>query len=390
LNVYPEDVEAVLNATPEVRESAVVGTDYVQAVLVLRDPATDVDALIRRTNSRLEAHQRIREWFVWPDDALPRTASTLKLKRQEIAQQLHSKLAGSAPTALPELTAMSSLERVELLSELENKYQVELDEDAFAQLTSNRELEEWLRHPEIAGAPRENQTLPSEWARALPIRWFRSAVQHVVAMPLYRHYLPLTVTGLEHLENLAPPVIFVANHASHLDVPTIYSALPHRWHQRLAPAMMKEHFRAYFEPKGRSLKEIVVAAVSYLLACALYNAYPLPQRMSGTRRALNYTGDLTNRGYCPIVFPEGLRTSDGKLQPFRPGIGMMAVRLQVPVVPMYISGLYEIYSMHDSWPRRGPIRVSIGKALVFGAGNKYEDVAESLEQSIKNLSLLQL
>jgi 1-acyl-sn-glycerol-3-phosphate acyltransferase len=67
---------------------------------------------------------------------------------------------------------------------------------------------------------------------------------------------------------------------------------------------------------------------------------------------------------------------------------MMAVRLQVPVVPMYISGLYEIYSMHDSWPRRGPIRVAIGKALVFGAGTKYEDVAERLEESIKSLRAL--
>src|SRR5262249_28952047 len=136
--------------------------------------------------------------------------------------------------------------------------------------------------------------------------------------------------------------------------PTIYTALPHHWHQLLAPAMMKDHFRAYFEPHGRSQKEVLLAAVAYFLACLMYNAYPLPQQMSGTRRALAYTGELVNRGYCPIVFPEGLRTSDGTLQKFRPGIGMMTIRLRVPVVPIQLSGLYEIYSLHDSWPRLGP------------------------------------
>ena len=64
--------------------------------------------------------------------------------------------------------------------------------------------------------------------------------------------LPLTVAGLENLNNLEPPVIFAANHTSYLDVPAIYTALPFGWRQRLAPAMMKDHFRAYFEPQRSS------------------------------------------------------------------------------------------------------------------------------------------
>ena len=181
------------------------------------------------------------------------------------------------------------------------------------------------------------------------------------------------------------PIIFAANHASHLDVPTIYTALPYRWRQRLAPSMMKDHFRAYFEPGGHSFKEVASGALAYFLSCAIYNAYPLPQQMSGTRRALTYTGDLVNRGYCPIVFPEGLRTPDGKIHAFRPGIGMMAVRLRVPIVPIRIRGLYEIYSLHDSWPRRGPIRVAIGPPLTFAADTSYEQAALRLEEVIKSL-----
>ena len=213
---------------------------------------------------------------------------------------------------------------------------------------------------------------------------FRS-FQQIIALPLYRYHLPLTVTGSENLNGIEPPVIFAPNHVSHLDVPTIYAALPRRWRSRLAPAMMKDHFRAYFEPQGHSWKEIMLAGVSYFLACALYNTYPLPQQMAGTRRALAYTADLVNRGYCPVVFPEGLRTTDGTLQPFRPGIGMMAVRLRVSVVPIRLYGLYEIYSVHDSWPRRGPIRVAIGKPLFFSTQMSYAEVARQLEETVKHM-----
>ena len=107
--------------------------------------------------------------------------------------------------------------------------------------------------------------------------------------------------------------------------------------------------------------------------------------MPGTRAALAYTADLANRGYCPFVFPEGLRTEDGKLQPFRPGIGMMAVRLRVPIVPLRLRGLYEIYSVHDSWPRVGPIHVSIGPPLFIPPEMKFEDTVRQLEEVVKSL-----
>ena len=152
------------------------------AVLILNNPSADVAAIMRETggdrsrinDSRLDdlAH-----------DEFPRTASTMKLQRREIARLLHSRTVKPATDELPELSSLSSLERVELLSELENKYQVELDEDSFAKLKSTRELEEWLRRPEIA----EPEAPLSEWARSLPVDWLRTAFQHAVAMPLYRH-----------------------------------------------------------------------------------------------------------------------------------------------------------------------------------------------------------
>ena len=66
---------------------------------------------------------------------------------------------------------------------------------------------------------------------------------------------------------------------------------------------------------------------------------------------------------------------------------MMAVRLRVPIVPIRLQGLYEIYSVHDSWPRRGPIHVSIGRPLSFPADTRYEDAAHRLEEVLKNLPM---
>ena len=120
----------------------------------------------------------------------------MKVKRGEVQRQIAG--GGRAPAKADErdLTAMSSLERVELLSELENKYSIDLNEEEFAAIKSRRELDEWLRRS--AATPVTSSRPPSEWARSLPARAFRSTFQRLLAIPLFKHYLPLTVTGLEH------------------------------------------------------------------------------------------------------------------------------------------------------------------------------------------------
>jgi long-chain acyl-CoA synthetase len=384
LNVYPDDVERVLNSLPEVRASAVVGSDHVHAVLILAESQADIAALIQKANAKLESHQRIRTWSIWPNDDFPRTPSTLKVKRHEIARAVAG-AAAPAKAPVADLSAMSSLERVELLSTLEEQYQTELDEDAFSRLTSTPQLEQWLRHSTTTSEPLDRSSDISQWSQTVPVRALRKMFQQILAIPLFRALLPFKVTGLENLSSIQPPVIFAANHTSHLDVPAILTALPRKWRSRAAPAMSKDHFRAYFEPKGFPWWRGLFSGLTYMLARSLYNTYPLPQQMAGARRALRYTGELIDRGYCPLVFPEGNRTRDGAMLPFRPGIGMMAVRLRVPVVPVRVKGLYEIYSIHDSWPRRGPVEVSIGSPMTFSEDTRYEDVAEALAQAVRKL-----
>ena len=387
LNVYPEDVERVLSRFREIRESAVVGirrdgNDQVHAVLILNDPAVNVEAVVMRANEELEAHQRIGSWSVWPADDFPRTAATMKVRRAEVRKKLTGEAKPEERRKGKDISAMSSLERVELLSQLESRYQAELNEDEFSRLRNSQELEEWLRRSSaLAMLPRKR---PSEWARSLPIRSFRAAFQRFVAVPLFRHYLPLTVTGLEHLRGLRPPVIFAANHVSHLDAPAVLAALSLEWRRRVAPAMGLDVFQPYFEPGRFPARQVWWTGLGYVLALGLFNAYPLPHEVAGVRRALNYTGELIKHGYCPLVFPEGERSPDGTLQLFRPGIGMMATRLRVPIVPIYIEGLYEVYSVHDSWPKRGPVHVSFGGPLEFSE-ESYEKVADKLRRTVAEL-----
>jgi long-chain acyl-CoA synthetase len=372
LNVSPDDIEEVLRQIPEIKDSAVVSMgDQVHAALILRNantPQEEIERLIRDANGRLEAHQRIRNWSIWPQADFPRTASTMKVKRRAVAEQLASR--PMKKTADPDPSAMSSLERVELLTSLEERHGIEIDEEAFSRATTTSEMKQFMDHPAEAHA------LPPfpAWPISFPIRMLRGAFQRCIAIPLFRNRLPLTVTGVENLDGIEPPVLFAANHASDLDTPAVFTSLPTSWRKRVAPAMRADYF-------GTSWK----FRLQFLLARTIYNAFPLPQEIAGTRRAFEFTAELVRRGYCPLIFPEGRRTRDGKLQPFRPGIGMMAVRLRIPVVPIYIEGMFKVYSREDSWPKAGPVHVSIGKPLRFAPNTRIEDATQAIRDAIEKL-----
>ncbi len=388
MNVYPEDVESVLNTLPLIREAVVVASNnQVHASMILKNPNAVPETIVAEANRLLEPHQRIRSWSVWPDDDFPRTPSTMKVKRGEVANRIARGLAPSAPgpEALPaNLTSMSSLERVDLLAQLEQRYGVELDEESFTKVSSTEELKTFIEQSQRP--VQVSDVGASHWAASPPIRLLRRVLQRTLVLPLFRHYIPLTVDGLENLAGVEPPVIFAANHTSHLDTPAIFAALPGPWQRRLAPAARQEQFRAFFEPQRSTRKEVLWAAIQYGLAGIFFNTYPLPREMAGVRRALRTTGDLVSRGYCPLVFPEGERTADGRMHAFQPGIGLMAVRLRVPVIPIFLGGLFEVLSTRDSWPKPGPVRVRIGVPMEFSAHADYADAARQIEDAVRQLS----
>ena len=197
--------------------------------------------------------------------------------------------------------------------------------------------------------------------------------------------MELRVDGLEHLRDLRGPVIFAANHQSHMDTPAVFLAMPARWRYHVSPAMMKEFFKAHFFPEQFTRKKWFWNSLWYYLACQFFNAFPIPQREAGTRQTLRYMGDVLADGYSILIYPEGQRHQEGEIGPFMPGIGMMGSRLGVPVVPVCIDGLDKVLHPKMKWPVRGPVRVAFGAPLTL-KGDDYAALAAQVEEAVRRLS----
>ena len=421
LNVFPEDVERVLNEQPGVRESAVVGApvsgstaERVHAIVALAQGA-NLDDIVRAANQRLQDHQKIRAAVPWPGESLPRTEGTRKLRRRELHEWLVRADSGAprpkvsaghsvkeavarfapgrtitADTTIDEL-GLSSLERVELMMAIEESMQVTLDEGRFAAARTIGDLETMTRPldaPVAAGraveaAPSEPIDFPS-WNRSAPARALRRASLPTWILPLGRIFARVKVEGLEHLRSLQGPAILAANHQSHFDTPVILMALPPEWRYRVAPAMAKEFFKPHFYPAQYSRQAHLTNSLNYYLACLFFNAFPLPQRETGTRQTLRYIGEVLTAGYSILIFPEGRRTEAGEIGRFQAGVGMIGSKLQVPVVPVRLDGLDRI--LHHTWkfPRRGEARVAFGPPLHLTGGD-YAELARRVEDAVRRL-----
>ena len=411
MNVFPEDVERVLNQLPGVRDSAAVGVpigseERVHAVLVL-DPGTETDRIVRDANARLEDHQKIRRALVWPEAELPRTEGTRKLKRAAIAEW--AKSGGAAPRAVPsgsdavaallakyaagaalsgtttiEELGLSSLDRVELMVALEDAFQTRIDEASFSaarDVSGLRSLVERAAKPDAEHA--EPVDFPT-WTRRWPARAFRRLNLPLWVMPLARIFAWMRVEGREHLRGLEGPVIFAANHQSFMDGPVIMAAMPARWRYRVAPAMGKEMFAPHFFPAQHARVAWFTNSLNYYLAVLFFNAFPLPQREAGARQTLRYIGDLLADGTSVLIFPEGRRSETGAIDTFRPGIGMIGSRLGAAVVPVRIDGLQHVLGVGAHMARPGRVRVAFGRPLRL-AGQDYQALALEVEQAVRAL-----
>jgi long-chain acyl-CoA synthetase len=408
LNVFPEDVERVLNDLAGVRESAVVGVaqgaeERVHAVLVL-EPGVDPNAIVRAANPRLQDHQRIRAASVWTTGDLPRTEGTRKLKRRAIADWVASgerpvERAGgdslealvarfargrdvSGGTTLEEL-GLSSLERVELMVALEDRFQTRLDEGSFADAGSVADLKALIERPPPVAEVDDPVEFPS-WNRTWPVRLVRRLSLATWILPLGRIFAHVRVEGLEHLRDLEGPVIFASNHQSHMDVPVILLALPGRWRARVATAMLKEFFKAHFNPAGYSWRQWFTNSLNYYLACFYFNTFPIPQREAGARQTLKYIGELTGGGWSVLIFPEGERAATGAIKPFRGGVGMMASRLELPVVPVRLDGVDSVLPVGSQVIRPARVRVAFGAPMRL-RGDDYATLASQVEAAVKAL-----
>ena len=423
MNVYPDDLETALRRQPAVRDVVVVGLPVEGnaepcAVLILRDSA-DPAEVVRAANSSLAEFQRIHKWVVWPDEDFPRT-STQKPKTNVIEQYAIEKLRGgsAAPAkqagALGELISritkknvgdldpnatlesdlnLSSIDRVELMSAIEDRYQVDLNETAVSQATTVGELERLMRESRPAPIP---YNYP-RWTQRWPITWIRTAVYHLATRTATTILAQPRVIGGEKLDSLNGPFLVISNHVTYLDVGFILYALPFRLRTRLATAMIGERLMAlrHPRPENAAIRQSPANGFSgwlwrlqdrlnYFYTTALFNVFPIPQR-SGFRDSFEFAGESADRGYSILVFPEGRRTDDGSLLPFQKGVGLLANRLNLPVLPMRIDGLFPYRQKQQRLIGPNKITVHIGDPVKFPANADPETIAKELERRVTML-----
>ncbi len=411
--VYAEDVEAILRQDERLTDAAVVGWPpgadlRVHAVLLLDDPAVAAD-VVKAANGRLAPHQRIRGFTVWPEEDLPRT-HTLKVKKPLVLERLPELIAAAAagaatatagstrigarldalpadpvaaviaqvaeipadrlvPTArLESDLEMDSLKRVELLGVIEEELGIYLDDDALAPDATVAEVAAMVE------AARGQKRKPMRWSWPLSplVRAVGVASQLFVMYPLATLFYRVRTTGMEALRDLDGPVLITPNHCLHLDNAIILSRLPLSVRWKLSVAAGAETI--YGNP------------VKGVLASVLANAFPLA-REGSVRRSLELLGARLDKGFHILLYPEGMLTVGGPLQPFKAGAGLIAVEGGTPIVPVKLRvnriSIIDRRRLPSSF--RGDVEFVVGKPLIFDADTDAAVATQRLQEAVAAL-----
>lgn len=414
LNVYPEDLEAALRKQPGVRDCVIIpferdGNAEPCAVMLMQGSnESAARAAVDQANLSLAEYQRIRRWMVWPELDFPRTA-TGKPRLPVIASragQILGRQTGSSESGVGQLGSLlakftrdaaavpdghlekelrlSSLDRVELMTSLEEMFHVELSETAFAEAKTVADVERLLEQP---ATRRAEYTYP-RWAQRAPVRWFRLAVYYSLAWPATQILGHPKIVGRENLRGLKGPVLVVSNHITRrADIGLILAAFPLRFRHRLAAAMGGESLQKMRRPPRKWLfAKRWAYQLGYWLVTALFNVFPLPQ-LSGFRESFRFAGESVDRGYSLLVFPEGEvnNSEDGRMAPFQSGIGLLAENLGIPIVPMRLDGVWKMKREGRRLAHIGEITVRIGAPVAFAPGTPPVEIARRLQALVQSL-----
>jgi long-chain acyl-CoA synthetase len=435
-NVFPEELEHHYQTRcPEIREICVIGApdetsgesrDKLHAVIVpdfeyLRsrqvvNAADMIRYVLENASQLLPPYKRVKSFEI-RRDPLPRT-TTRKLRRFEVEseilnrdrtpqpaapqaetrpqsateekvfaliQQVKKNVAVNSEMSLELDLGFDSLERVEFLSNVQEAFGVHLDDDEAAAVLTVRDLVETLDE-RISSEHETQQEGALSWAEILsrPLKpEDAEQVRRVLApKPIWESGLFLTAQcvlalfkilfrvkyrGLENLPQTYPFLI-CPNHLSYLDGFLLVTGLPYRAIKRLFFLGYSDYFRhglaGFF---GRRIKVIPVDADRRL------------------RQALRLTAEGLKRRLVLAVFPEGERSIDGELKPFRKGPAILACEFRLPVVPAAVVGTYEAWARGSSRLRFLPVRMRFGKPIAAEPDESYEAFNQRLFRAVEAL-----
>jgi long-chain acyl-CoA synthetase len=402
INIYPEDIERILNKMPQVKDSCVIGIktqtgEKIHSVLLLEkgvDP-TSADKIITEANSKLETSKQIKGYSLWKEEDFPRT-TTMKIKKFIVKETIQQKTASPEekpsenkiyriiskltskkinPASTLQSLGLSSIDRVELISSLEQEFNTEIDEEEIIPSTTIKDIERLAREKKKI----EKKSIFKKWALSTPLRIIRFMIQQIIVLPLLiRVFCKIKIEGKENLSEIKGPVIFTSNHQSYYDTGVILTSLPLKWSQNIAIATWREYF---FNP-DLSFKNFFKKILFYA-GLITFNIYSFPVE-KGYKKSMKYTGNLIEKGWNILIFPEGRRTRTGKISSFKQGIGILAVEMKVPIVPIKLENVRNILSIGKAWPKFGTVTIKIGKPINVKT-NSYIEATGAIETAVRKL-----
>ena len=232
----------------------------------------------------------------------------------------------------------------------------------------------WSR-PRPRSWPEASPAIPDRpsnlgWARMEPVRSLRFLIQRGLMMPFTEAMTHLQVEGGEWVEDLDRPAILAANHNSHADTPLLLHALSQRTREKTVVAAAADYW--YRRP-------LLGRVVGLWL-----NTFPF-SRTGGPQAVLSSSHQLLKSGWNLLLYPEGTRSSDGRIGEFKPGVGFLATETRAPVIPMHVRGSHRVMPRGQRFPLPAPVTIRIGKPLEVRRGETSRAFTTRVENAVRQL-----
>lgn len=211
----------------------------------------------------------------------------------------------------------------------------------------------------------------SDWARSPLARWSRVAAVETVGRAVAEVTCHPSVINVDRVSAHDGPVVFVANHQSHLDTTLLLTSIPLPWRHELVVAAAADYF---FD-----------SAPKAALAAWAYGAVPMERKKVSRRSADRATG-LLAEGWSLLIFPEGGRSPDGWGQEHKAGAAFLSVRCGVPVVPIHLDGVGRVLPKGSGRPNPGNVTINFGAPIAPAEGEDAKSLVTRLEAAIATLA----
>lgn len=407
--VFPEEIEEVMSASKFIKEICVLGRvaqkgirkgcEEVYAVVVPNLDSFQIQEredkeLVRKTiaseiqrlGENLAEYKRIMDFEVWYDE-LPKT-STRKVKRKALLDLISKKDAQEGVTERKEfieagevvedeVTArlrkiiaevikispeeiklnsnlyndlgVDSLMKVEILSAIQKEEKVDIPDRLTYEINTFSDLAKFTkeykegRSQDEAGLDAEIDSFIRKNMGSKPMH----NLAYFIFRWLFKIYFGKRIVGLQNIPDEGSFII-AANHSSLLDFPLVLTSLPYKKMKNVFAPAAKDYFYA------RSYRKALVEL--------LFNTFPF-ERMGDFMKGLKVCEALLKGRYSIILFPEGTRVKEDKVQPFKPGLGSLALNLKVPVLPVYIDGAIRALPKGKTLPLPKRITLYFGEVI---------------------------